>query len=79
MDPVYDFGHDVYRWRPILPTAFADEHGAKKSGLDAQNRDGHPAFAAYLRGKRAYLSMIDPTRGRKMLAELDAIEHRSPR
>lgn len=48
-------------------------HNAKKTGLAAQNRGGHPHFEAYLRGKIAYVSMVDPDRGADLaqrLAEL---------
>jgi RNA-directed DNA polymerase len=62
---------EVRKLRAIL-------HGAKKQGsLESQNRENRPNFAAYLRGKLAYLSMIDPVKGKKMLAELDAIEKRT--
>jgi RNA-directed DNA polymerase len=57
---------EVRRLRAIL-------HGARRTGLAAQNREGRPHFEAWLRGKLAYLAMIDPPRGRAMLAELDAI------
>ncbi|MBI2378176.1 MAG: RNA-directed DNA polymerase [Deltaproteobacteria bacterium] len=62
---------EVRRLRAIL-------HGAKKNGLASQNRDGRSDFPAYLRGKLAYLAMIDPGRGKKMLRELDVIEGRKP-
>jgi RNA-directed DNA polymerase len=57
---------EVRRLRAIL-------HNAKTSGLAAQNREGHPDFEAWLRGKIAYLSMIDPVRGAAMVAELEAL------
>lgn len=58
---------EVRRLRAIL-------HGARKTGLAAQNRENLPHFPAWLRGKLAYLAMIDPVKGKKMLAELDALE-----
>jgi retron-type reverse transcriptase len=58
---------EVRRLRAIL-------HQAKTTGLDAQNREQRPHFAAYLRGKIAYLSMIDPAKGKALLAQLDALE-----
>src|SRR5262249_54718015 len=44
---------ELRRLRAIL-------HRARTTGLAAQNRDHHPDFAAYLRGKIAYIAMIDP-------------------
>jgi hypothetical protein len=57
---------EVRRLRAIL-------HGAKKTGLEAQNKEGVPHFEAHLRGKLAYLMMIDRDKGRSMLDQLDAI------
>jgi RNA-directed DNA polymerase len=57
---------EVRRLRAIL-------HGARATGLEAQNREGRPRFEAWLRGKLAYLAMVDRERGARMLAELDAI------
>jgi len=48
-------------------------HNARHTGLAAQNRDERPDFEAWLRGKLAYLAMIDPDRGRPMLAQLNAL------
>lgn len=59
----------VRRLRAIL-------HGARRTGLEAQNREGHPHFAAWLRGTLAYLAMVDRERGAAMLRELDALEGR---
>jgi RNA-directed DNA polymerase len=58
---------DVRRLRAIL-------HHARGEGLDAQNREGRPNFRAWLRGKIAYVNMVRPEVGKKMLAELDALE-----
>jgi len=57
---------EVRRLRSIL-------HHATTTGLAAQNRDGLPHFEAYLRGKIAYLHMIDPEKAAPMLAQLDAV------
>jgi retron-type reverse transcriptase len=57
---------EVRRLRAIL-------HGAKRTGLEAQNREGRPNFEAWLRGKLAYLAMVDRERGARMLAELDLL------
>ncbi|MCB9595992.1 MAG: RNA-directed DNA polymerase [Sandaracinaceae bacterium] len=54
---------EVRRLRAIL-------NNAKKTGLAAQNRDDHPHFEAWLRGKIAYVSMVDPDRGAKLAAQL---------
>jgi retron-type reverse transcriptase len=55
---------EVRKLRAIL-------HNAKKTGLAAQNRDKLPHFASWLRGKLAYLQMIDRKLGEKMLKALD--------
>lgn len=60
---------EVRRLRAIL-------HGARRTGLEAQNREGRPYFAAWLRGKLAYLAMVDRERGLAMLRELDALQGR---
>jgi retron-type reverse transcriptase len=48
-------------------------HGARKTGLAAQNREARPDFEAWLRGKIAYVAMIDRAKGEKLRAELDAL------
>lgn len=58
--------NDIRRLRAIL-------HRAKTEGLDAQNREGRPQFQAWLRGKIAYLAMVRPELGGKMLATLEAL------
>ena len=45
-------------------------HNAAKHGLASQNRDGHPDFAAHLRGRVAYACMVDPERAPKLRAML---------
>lgn len=57
---------ELRRLRAIL-------HRARTTGLAAQNRDGHPDFEAWLRGKLAYVAMIDRERGARLLAELDRL------
>jgi retron-type reverse transcriptase len=47
-------------------------HGAQKTGLAAQNREGREGFEAWLRGKIAYVSMVDAAKGDKLRAALDA-------
>ena len=57
---------EVRRLRAIL-------HRAKAEGLDAQNRQDHPDFRAWLRGKIAYVSMARPEVGGRLLAEFEAL------
>lgn len=45
--------------------------GARKTGLAAQNREGREDFEAWLRGKIAYVSMVDAAKGEKLRAALD--------
>ena len=54
---------EVRRLRAIL-------HNAKRTGLDAQNRDNLPHFRAWLEGKLAYLAMVDREKGMALLKEL---------
>src|SRR5262249_54566601 len=58
---------ELRRLRAIL-------HRAKKEGLDAQNREGRPHFREWLRGKIAFVKMVRPDVGAKLLAQLDALE-----
>jgi retron-type reverse transcriptase len=37
-------------------------YNAARYGLDSQNREGHPHFEAYLRGRIEFVSMVDPRR-----------------
>ena len=48
-------------------------HAAKSTGLDAQNRDGRPHFEAWVRGKIAYVSMIDRAKGERLLAAFESV------
>jgi hypothetical protein len=52
-------------------------HRAKTEGLDAQNRDGRPNYREWLKGKLAYVKMVRPDLGEKMLAEFEALAGRS--
>lgn len=61
---------DLRRLRAIL-------HRAKTEGLVAQNRSGHPDMEAWLRGKIAYVAMVDPAKGEALRAKLDAITSRT--
>jgi len=57
---------EVRRLRAVL-------HLAERTGLAAQNRDGIPHFEAHLRGKLAYLHMVDPEKAAPMIARFDAL------
>ena len=54
---------EVRKLRSIL-------HHAKTTGLEAQNREGIPHFEAHIRGKIAYLHMVDPQKAAPLMAEL---------
>ena len=56
----------VRRIRAIL-------HGAKTGGLEAQNRQNHPHFTGWVRGMIAYIQMVNPARGRELLADFEAL------
>ncbi len=58
---------EVRRLRAIL-------HRARLEGLDRQNRENHPDFRAWLRGKIAFVRMARPEVGDRLLAELEALE-----
>jgi retron-type reverse transcriptase len=55
---------EIRRLRAVL-------HAAKKTGLAAQNRDSLPDFRAHLRGKIAYIAMIDRDKGARLLQALE--------
>lgn len=59
--------------RDQVRTLRAILHNAEKNGLDAQNRDGHPSFAAHLRGRIAFVSMVDPAKGLALAQKLDRV------
>src|SRR5438132_134640 len=48
-------------------------HRARREGLDQQNRDGRPNFRAYLEGKIAYVRMVQPAVGTRLLEEYKAL------
>jgi len=47
-------------------------HNVARHGLQSQNRDDLPNFEAHLRGRIAFVNMIDPKRAKALWAELDA-------
>lgn len=49
-------------------------HNAKKTGLAAQNRELSPTFEAWLRGKIAYITMVDRARGLALSEELERLD-----
>ncbi len=57
---------ELKRLRAIL-------HQAKKTGLEAQNREKVCDFRRVLEGKIAYVMMIDRAKGQKLKAALDAV------
>ncbi|MBX3192494.1 MAG: RNA-directed DNA polymerase [Labilithrix sp.] len=59
---------DVRQLRAIL-------HNAKVHGLASQNRDNHPNFEAHLRGRIAFVHMIDEAKGKKLLDLLKEAIH----
>lgn len=61
---------EVRRLRAIL-------HNAKKTGLEAQNRAGNPHFAESLRGKIAYVQMIDRERGAALVKAFNELPPRA--
>lgn len=48
-------------------------HHASKEGLARQNRENRPDLGAWLRGKIAYVSMVQPAAGAKLRAALDRL------
>jgi retron-type reverse transcriptase len=57
---------EVRRLRAIV-------HDVEKRGWDAANREGLAHFPSWLRGRLAYLQMIDPVRGATLSQRLDAV------
>ena len=55
---------EVRRLRAII-------HNARKHGIASQNRANHPHFKSQLRGRIAFVEMINPDQGRKLAAEFD--------
>jgi retron-type reverse transcriptase len=53
-------------------------HNAAKRGLDSQNRENHPNFLAHLRGRIAFIHMVDPARAAKLYAALERLAPAKP-
>ena len=49
-------------------------HDAARHGPEHANRDGVPDFRAHLQGRVAWVAQLNPERGRRLRAALDAIE-----
>lgn len=49
-------------------------HNASKNGLDSQNRGEHPKFAEHLRGKLAWVSMLDADQARALIAAYESLK-----
>src|SRR5581483_3202783 len=47
-------------------------HNCARKGLESQNREHHPDFAAHLKGRVDFACMVDPTLGPALRAALDA-------
>ena len=45
-------------------------HNAKRTGLDAQNREEHPHFRDWLTGMIGWIQMVNAEQGRKLRSEL---------
>lgn len=63
---------------PRVPRAYrrrlrAILHNARKTGLDAQNREQHPHFAQALRGRIEFVRSTHPQLAAKLLAELKSL------
>jgi RNA-directed DNA polymerase len=53
-------------------------HDAGRHGPTAANRLGHPDFRAHLEGRVGWVESVNPVRGRRLRAQLDAIVWPSP-
>jgi retron-type reverse transcriptase len=48
-------------------------HDASRHGLDAANRDGRPRFREHLAGRIAWVASLNPEKGARLHARLEAI------
>jgi RNA-directed DNA polymerase len=62
---------DYDRLRAVL-------HQARTAGPEAANRTGHPDFQAHLTGRVQWVESLNPPRGRRLRADLDAIRWDEP-
>ncbi len=68
--------------KPAVPRELAKRirailHGARRAGLEAQNREEIPHFKAWLRGMIAYITMVDRRKGSALMQELNQITNGS--
>jgi RNA-directed DNA polymerase len=68
----------VVNQRPNVPRATVRRlrailHDARHNGLDAANREGRENFVDWLGGMIAYVSMVNPDRGRELREEFDRV------
>lgn len=59
--------------REVRRTLRAILHKAQYTGLDAQNRDNHPHFRAYVRGMIAYIHAVNPEQAAPLYKQLEAV------
>lgn len=59
--------------RDVVRRVRAILHRAKTEGLNAQNRENHPNFRAWLGGMIDYISMVKPELGKKFREELGGL------
>ncbi len=59
--------------REEIRTLRAILHNAAKHGLASQNREGHPHFVQSLRGRIAFVCMVDPERGLPLRAAFEKL------
>ena len=59
--------------RAEIRTLRAILHQAARHGLASQNREQRPNFADYLRGRIAFICMVDPARGQPLRAALEKV------
>ena len=48
-------------------------HNAARDGLESQNTENRPNFLNHLKGKIAFIKMVDPDKGEKLQAALDRV------
>jgi hypothetical protein len=53
-------------------------HQAERTGLNAQNRDGHPDFANHIAGMLAWVRMVSPKQAEPLLAAWRRVRRQAP-
>jgi retron-type reverse transcriptase len=59
--------------RKVIRRLRAILHSAKATGLAAQNKEGRTNFSSWLQGMIAYVGMVQPELGQRMMNELHAL------